>query len=58
MTRRHIEWFCIIGNILGLIVLFMTGSLNAYISVVGTPNGCMLGMLFVEWRNKKNASKK
>lgn len=58
MTRKHIEWFCIIGNILGLIVLFMTRSLVAYINVAGIPNGCMLGMLFVEWRNKKNASKK
>lgn len=57
MTRKHIEWFCIIGNILGLIVLFATGSLIAYINVAGVPNGCMLGMLFVESRNKRKESK-
>lgn len=57
MTRKHIEWFCIIGNILGIIVLFMTGSLIAYINVVGIPNGCMLGVLFIEWRNKNDSKK-
>lgn len=57
MTRKHIEWFCIIGNILGLIVLFATGSLIAYMNVAGVPNGCMLGMLFVESRNKRKEKK-
>lgn len=59
MTRKQIEWFCIIGNILAIAVGVFTQNFYAYLYVAGVPNGVMLGMLFVEHREKdKNGQDK
>lgn len=57
MTRKHIEWFCIIGNIVAIVIGLLTQDPFNYIYVAAVPNGCMFGMLFVEHRESKKRNK-